>query len=188
MRKIILIYFSIISISCKNKNISEITDKNHIVSDKEIYSFLSSILKNQTKSITKCNNDDVLEFVQENKELKSMLTEKDLVYIKKQIGNENKFSINSEYLNDYDVIPEGKLKKMFRENRNLNTFWKEFENEYETESFFSISLPIFSLNKEIVIITTEVLHKEGFKARGKQVYRKVNGEWKLYKNFTTSIS
>ena len=188
MKKIVLIFFIIINISCNNKNLSEKVDNNHMVSDKEIYTFLYVVLEKQPKSINKCNNEDVLDFIEHNNELKKMFSVKDLAFINKQIENEEKFEINSEYLTNYNIISEKTIDKKFSDSKNMISFWEEFEKEYGTQSYFSLSLPIFSLDKKTVIICTEVLHKGGFGASGTQVYRKINGKWKLYKNYSSSIS
>ena len=188
LKKIILILFLIINISCNHKTISEKIDENHIVSDKEVYSFLSLILKNESKSITECRNENVIGLINENYELKKMLTHKDLIFIKKQIKNDKKFNLNPEYLDGFNVISQKRIKKEFSESKSMCMFWKKFEKNYGTTSLFSISLPIFSLNKKIVIISTELLSKGGFGYNGIVVYLRTKGRWKLYKKYTSSIS
>ncbi len=188
MKKIIIVYFLILNISCNHKTISEKVDENHIVSDNEVYSFLNFILEKQSKTISKCRNENVIELITENSELKKIFTDKDLIFIKKQTENENKFEINSEYLNNVNLVSQKKIKTLFSKSRDINIFWKKFEKEFGTESFFSVSLPIFSLNKKIVIINTEFNSKGGFGYGASEVYIKVNGEWKIYKRFTGFIS
>ena len=188
MKTIILIFLVIINISCNHKTVSEKVDQNHIVSDKEVYSFLNVVLKKQSKSLTTCRNEHVLEFIKDNEELESMFNAEDLVFVNKQIENEKKFALNSDYLSSSNVIPEKIINKLFIDSKNIDTFWLEFEKKYETQSYFSVSLPIFSSNKKTVIISTEILNRGGFGASGKTVYRKINGEWKLYKNYNSSIS
>ena len=131
LKKIILILFLIINISCNHKTISEKIDENHIVSDKEVYSFLSLILKNESKSITECRNENVIGLINENYELKKMLTHKDLIFIKKQIKNDKKFNLNPEYLDGFNVISQKRIKKEFSESKSMCMFWKKFGKNYE---------------------------------------------------------
>ena len=189
MKKIILIFFLILNISCKNVTISEKVDKNHLVSDREIYNFLDFILENEPTTITKCKNFNVSDLFIANPDLKKIFTDKDLIFINKQIKNENYFNLNSEYLINKNVIPQNELRRFLSESNDAEIFWRKLKNKYNAESYSSVSLPIFSKNKKIAIISTEFSCKGGLCGEGAiRVFIKVDGNWKFYDKLQIWVS
>lgn len=190
MKKILFLLIPFLILSCKkNENIPGVQLENKLVSEKEIYEVLISVLgttsKDRLMSTNYITEDISMKFIEVEpaflgeRSLDTFFTPKDIDFIKKQIKTINNFKLKQELLEGKIVIPSDTLAK-FQTNKNgKGTFWDNYTRKYGNNCFYSISLPLFSLDRKTVITISSINCGSLGGGGATEVYRKTNGKWML---------
>ncbi len=199
MKKILLILIPFLIFSCKkNENTESVRIKNELVSDKEIYEVIISVIgppiKDSLMSTNYITEDISMKFIEEEPDflkdgsLDTLFTPKDIEFIKKQIKTINNFKLKQELLEGKIVIPSDTLAKFHTIKNGERTFWDNYRRKYGYKCFYTIGLPLFSLDRKTVI-TISGFTCGGLNGGGAtEVYRKVNGKWILIATLRSWVS
>lgn len=126
----------------------------------------------------------------------SIFSQKDIEHIYKQasdLATSETLEINQAKTNNQNVriIPTFQFNKFIEKIVSKNQrseFWEEFEKEFGTHNFYSISYPVFSLDKNTAIISfghhCGILCGSGFSA----IFQKMNGKWVQVKVIISWVS
>jgi hypothetical protein len=185
-------------LSCQqNSKTEKVVINKQIVSDKEIYAFINEIMPyEKSKDISYCNKivdtDPSLSKTSEEfiKGIDTIFSKQDLKFIIEQTKYEEDFKLNEKLLKNKIVISGDTLSK-FTQGRNedgRSQFWDKYHSKFGPGGFCSITLPLFSIDKKTVLVTTGMhcgrLCGEG----GSYIYRKINGKWELVHTITNWVS
>jgi len=179
-----IIIILLTAISCNNRPNTTIAGYKPMVSDSLICATLNYFVNDTSLSeFKKCNrfaakdgrkvlySEDSIAITR----LDSIFTKEDLDFIFRQNLNSNNFK-QGQYLKGKDLISGDTLLKLYHLE-----FWDEFNKRYGKGGFCSISLPIFSKNKDIVIIKYSSSRGRLNASGGTFIYKKAGGIWvKLY--------
>lgn len=187
-----LFFLLLLLVSCTEHK-KEHSYSVYTVSDKEIYSVINHVLEELKESELKerTHNDYVLEnlpapfFLSENpsmlKEIKSFFTEADLKFMDSQIKNQKGFKLKQDHLNSKTVIPNKIIDSLSNDSSKdrktilLSNYHKRFGNNY----YHYFSLPIFSLDKQIVIVD-----RKSFFGGSTVIYKKEKGKWVAHRTIS----
>jgi len=185
MKKILYLILAISLISCKEE---KLINKN-LAPDKEIYSIINFILKNELREKDSKNiylsEEFPLAIPNNNyfgiEGLSEIFSEKDIEFMKLQLNKRYDFRINKNLIKNRIVISFDSLNELYKENEKSDKFWERFEKKYKAQKFDAISLPIFSVDFKTVMISYGK-HCGSLCGSGKTaIYRKINGHWEQIK-------
>ncbi len=157
MRKLISISTIFLLLSCKQEAKTEVTDF-------EIYEVINLMLLNESEILA-------LE------KLNLGISKSDVKFIQLQNKNRSTFKLNQKLLENSISISRDTLTRMKQTNLELS-FWKRFIEKYHEKELFSISLPLFSKDKNTALVSTSFICATCLNSET-MIYRKVNGKWKL---------
>jgi len=198
MKNLLFILITVITFSCQqNAKVEKLAIKKQMVSDKEIYAFINEIMPyEENKDFSYCNKiaDKNLMLMQTSKEfingIDTIFSKKDLKFLIEQTKYEIDFKLNKKLLKNKIVISGDTIKK-FTQGRNKDgrsQFWDKYHKKYGEGGFCSVTLPLFSIDRKTVLVTTSMncgrLCGEG----GTYIYRKINGKWELVHTITNWVS
>ncbi|WP_136669320.1 hypothetical protein [Flavobacterium sp. H122] len=187
----ILITISFLIFSCKktetvekNKTVeNNLIHKKQLVSEKEIYEVINVVLgslKHDELIKTNYVTEDVLmkfNFKEKDYKLDTLFSKKDIQFIRKQLIEVDNFRLNQNLLISKVVIPRDTLSKFQNNKSRKHSFWDNYTKKYGNKGFYTMGLPLFSLDKKTVIITSG-FHCGGLCGVGTtEIYKKVNGKW-----------
>jgi len=175
---IIIILLAVIS--CKNRPNTNITGYETMVSDSLICATLDYFVNDTSiHEFQECSRfvdrdgrkvlfkEDSIAIIK----LDSIFTKEDLDFIFKQNLNSNSYK-HDQCLKGKTLIPGDTLSKF-----DLFEFWNEFNMRYGKGGFCSISMPIFSKNKDIVIIRYSYSKGRLNASGGTFIYKKSGNRW-----------
>lgn len=154
-----------------------------LVDNKTIYEFINSCIASDTSYFKYCNTiigreylppfsfkNDSLKIIQAD----SIFTKEDADFIFKQARYSTSFQLNERNLTEARNVILPKFEEALGENRHK--FWSNLLKE--CGGYCSISMPLFSTNRKIVII--RLSHScGGLCGYGAQyIYKNINGKWK----------
>src|SRR5690606_13345081 len=172
--------------------INQVIEEN-IKSNKEIYLLLSNrdIITFPLSAI----DEDEEDYLGLNK-YDSIFSKKDIDYIYKKVTDlrlSRDLDLNQDKIlkQNIRIIPNNQfnkyIEKIMSENKR-NSFWDEFEKQFGIHAYYSVSYPIFSLDKKTAIISfghhRGSLCGDGFSA----IYQKMNGKWILVEYIINWVS
>lgn len=165
--------------------------EDNIPSDKEIYILLQQDLT-QPAILIDPEEEDYLGLNQYD----SILSKKDIEYIYKKVTDlriSQDLDLNLAQINNQNVkiISTSQFNKFIEKTISKNQrseFWEEFEKEFGIHNYYSISYPVFSLDKNTAIMSfghhCGSLCGDGFSA----IYQKINGKWIPVEYITNWVS
>lgn len=192
MKKIVFVIISLILISCKQESIKQHQElKKDLVNEKLSYEVINHILESIPKDERSVSNFLAYDNEQiSEQEIKSndylgiskmdtLFSKLDVKYIIEQNNERRNFSLNQNFIKSKTIIPNKKLKEFSEQTPNGNNFWGNYSKVYGKTGYYVVSKPLFSLNKEIVIIS--IGHRCGELCGGGStiILKKINGKWKF---------
>ena len=187
----ILTIICFLIISCKKNETVEksktdekkVSIKKKLVSEKEIYEVINVVLGSLNYDELSNSNyvtEDVLmkyNFRENDYKLDTIFTQKDIQFIRKQFNEVENFRLNQNLLTNKVTIPRDTLAKFQNSKRGKPNFWINYTKKYGNKGFYTIGLPLFSLDRKTVIIISG-FHCGGLCGVGTtEIYKKVNGKW-----------
>ncbi|RZJ99754.1 MAG: hypothetical protein EOO46_22035 [Flavobacterium sp.] len=196
MKQLLCIITFVVFVSCVDKNekitpISKISDGQ--ISDSEIYEVinfmvdsLNSECPNKTKYLIESQTLEprlLKRILDQVNELDSIFSKKDVDFIRKQAKSFFEFKLKQEFVKQKIVIPKDSLEVLITDKYNSQIYRDNLEKKYGTYRFIGIAMPLFSLDKSIVIVA-----RDCDIGGGVDIYRKENGKWVLIRNLIAWIS
>ena len=184
MKQLLLPIIIVSFLSCVDKTRDEKqtvqiqTDK---ISDYEIYDVVnvmidsSSECANHTKYLTEIETlhprllKSILDQVSE---LDSIFSNKDVDFISEQAKAFFEFKLKQEFVKQKVVIPKDSLEILKTDKYNSQIYRDNLEKKYGSFMLPGIALPLFSCDRNTVIVTRDC----GI-GGGVEIYRKRNGKW-----------
>jgi len=103
-------------------------------------------------------------------------TKEDIAFMYKQYEEFVDFTFSANQIKDRLIISPGKWKGYSHEK-----YWDKIREEYNTNKYFSLSMPLFSKDfLKVIIIVCDYDSYYG-KRLGSYVYEKVDGKWTYFK-------
>ena len=170
---------------------------NQIISDSLIYDFMNYkialIKENDTNKIFLINNTEF--FCSKNDSMSIVMLDSlsnqnifdpsDLPFIFDQIKLSKTYLYKQEILNDITLIPLDTIKKLAEDDN----FWSNYRQKYiDSRGFWSLSVPIFSIDKQTVIQDERFSCGGLCGGGGTYVYKKINNTWKLIYGYNFRVS
>lgn len=192
MKKIIYIILAIFLISCKQKP-KELKQelKKVLISEKLTYEVINYIIESTPKEEGFISNYLVYDnFPMSDEEIKSndfmgiskmdtLFSKIDVKYILEQNKNRMNFSLKQSLIKNKTIIPNKKLVEFYIEKNGVKNFWENYRKIYGDQGFYSISQPLFSIDKKTVIIS-KGFHCGSLCGWGSTIIlKKNNGKWKI---------
>ena len=192
MRKTLYILLFPLIISCTKKGDTK------TITDKEMYSIINFVISTElprfsntpgkgyiTESFT-----NSLFFRQEeylNTNADSLFNKKDIEFIHQQM-NDTLFKLNPDLIKSKTVVSFDTLMKLRNKGERAWKFWERFSKKYGKHEYFSISKPLFSVDKKTAIVSYG-FHCGSLCGGGStEIYRLVDEKWVRIKTIETWIS
>jgi hypothetical protein len=172
--------------SCKSNKTVAINP----VPDSTIYSFIKEVMKGKenqgfssrevllTHEPLRGKNDSVDST--DIAKLSKILTKDDLPFLNEQIKVIHNFSLNPNYFPGWKIISGDSVGLLF--NQSNGNFWQNFKSKYGRMGFYTVTMPLFSKDRNIAIIKIND-HCGLCGGGGTYVYKKVNSKWILIDRF-----
>jgi hypothetical protein len=198
MKYLILILLTVF-LSCNFSNDKKKNDKQNLsISESEIYEVVNSILDEQDEIMRKdgleinpykyvldkdyeplfSKNDSILIFKTD-----TLFSKKDVEFMQKQIVERKNFKFNSDSIKSKIVISADTIKKLLNRRPPGNNFFEEYKLRFGKRMFYTIGLPIFSIDKKTVFIKID-----SFGSGKTLIYKKVKNKWVYYCQSTNWIA
>jgi hypothetical protein len=150
------------------------------INNQDIYEVINSFLKDRgSKYITEnrmlLNDNELIEI----KNLDTLFSKNDVEFIKVQNIQRESFILNEKFTKGFTVISLDSLQRMRDDKTQKVNFWTSFNEKYHQKELLTVSLPLFSIDKNIAIITTNTICSTCINSTT-WVYKRINGEWKIY--------
>jgi hypothetical protein len=163
MKQLLVISTVFLFLSCmkNDKNIYKV--QNDQISDTEIYEVINFIIDssyseciNTTKYLTE--DEEFSRTMNRNleriKELDTIFSKQDIEFIYKQATKVDQFHLNQKLVLRKTVIPSDSLKLLITDKYNSQIYRDNYQKKYGTNKLVSTALPLFSLDRNTVIIST----------------------------------
>lgn len=192
MKKTVFVIISLILISCKQESIKQHQElKKDLVNEKLSYEVINHILESIPKdersfsNYLSCDNEQIPHAESKSNDylgiskMDTLFSKLDVKYIIEQNNERRNFSLNQNFIKSKTILPNEKLRELREQSYIRNNFWKNYSKVYGKKGYYTVSKPLFSLNKEIVIISTG--HRCGELCGGGStiILKKINGKWKF---------
>ncbi|RZL41996.1 MAG: hypothetical protein EOP00_24000 [Pedobacter sp.] len=107
----------------------------------------------------------------------TVFSKEDLKFIAQQIKKRKKFKFKQEYIREKVIISADTIQRMLEKKLTISNydFYKAFEIRFGNTWYYTIGLPVFSLDKK-----TAFIKLDGFGSGHSMIYKKINGKWKLH--------
>ncbi|PKW19999.1 hypothetical protein [Flavobacterium lindanitolerans] len=193
MRKIFYILLFPLIINCSKNNNSD------TVSEEDIYSILNFVISTElprfsntpgksyiTESFTNFSLSSQEEYLNNNPD--SLFNKKDIEFIHQQMEDAVDFKLNQNFIKSKTVISFDSLLKLRNKGERTWKFWERFSKKYGKHEYFSISKPLFSVDKKTAIVSYG-FHCGSLCGEGlTEIYRLVNEKWIRIKTIETWVS
>jgi len=192
MRKTLYILLLPLIISCTKKEDSK------TVSEKEMYSIINFVISTELPRLSNTSDKgyitesftNSLFFRQEeylNTNADSLFNKKDIEFIHQQM-NDTLFKLNPDLIKSKTVVSFDTLMKLRNKGERSSKFWERFSEKYGKHEYFSISKPLFSVDKKTVIVSYG-FHCGSLCGGGStEIYRLVGKKWERIKTIETWVS
>ena len=161
--------------------------KNAKTTRSEILEFINSFDKIDTTRIFYLSSSNQFEKIEEDLRVvfkDTAFSSFDKEFFRKQIKQHRNFKWNNKIAKNRQVISERKISKIFKDKQK---WWKHFQKKYGS-SYHCFSVPIFTCDKQTVIIYRST-HCGPLCGDGSiDVFTKVNGKWTFKKDYGFWIS
>src|SRR5690606_23899639 len=211
MKKLLYILFCITLISCNSKT-EEIKEEGVVFSsngttiyESDIYEVINGIYKGYIDEMKEYNKDEAFYLVYfskyaefENMGLnengiknylnnladQNLIEEKDIEFIYQQVQSSKEIKLEQNRIKDFELICADTLYQLRLSSKTNNDFGYKIIDRYGFSEISYISLPLFTLDKNTVIINL------GLYAMGGRVsiYKRENSKWIWAKDISMWIS
>lgn len=154
--KLHLIYLTILLIACRNTEPSQplsLMDSNLIPDSlyiSTILFFLHHEGANSKNILSQCNQLTSTYDLFSIADIDSFLTKEDIEFINLQRTNNKPYMLDSSLLIDKQPIPFDTI-MLFKKN-GIEDLWKKYQKKYGKVGFYSLSKPLFSVDRKKLII------------------------------------
>ena len=163
---------------------SKFSIENEIsVSEKEIYQIVNHVCNELDRNTERegqtyfylLENNSI--YFDETKKVRTSLNlyflKDDIPFIVKQIKSNDSFKFKNSFLNSKQVLSTKVISQLIEESKNSKYSFDElYENKFRKKLFYSISVPLFSVDIKTVYVEVNRIH-DGFSL----LLKKVNGKW-----------
>jgi hypothetical protein len=182
LMRIVFIFWGIIHFSC--------TDSNQGIPIRDVYDFINAFLRRTSpphfSDIKILSDREVLNrfwnySAQDSLNLisrDSLFSKEDVHLIFQQAQKMNSFKLDDKYIENKKIVTLDALPAF-----TDATFWNKFQNQFGADKFATISLPLFSKDKALVIVRVNYYTSFGG-GGGVFLFKKLNGNWDLLDQLT----
>lgn len=207
MKYLIFISLAFAFLSCKQNQPKVATQTDTVklvpnpVDDSTIYEFINFVANDKNEKHFVLRGDKVLDKPFLNFPLRnntynlidslkkdSTFSKDDIEFLEVQLQSAKDFQINHELFNGKEIISKDTIEKFRSGPEGVWTFWETYKKKYGEAGYCNITLPLFSKDKQKVIIN--IAYSCGGKCGegGFFIYQKVKGKWKQIKELSWWIS
>ncbi len=174
-------------LSCTFSNEKKKNTSQHLsVTESEIYEVVNTVLADEDKNFKTSpfkyllDKDYSEEFFSKRDsiiifESDTIFSKKDKLFLQKQVIDYKDFRFSRDSIKSKIVISSDTIKKMLNGRPPGNNFFTAYELRFGEEMFYTIGLPIFSIDKKTVVVKIE-----GFGSGKTLIYKKVKNKWVYY--------
>lgn len=202
MKHFIFLILAFAFLSCKQNQpkVIALTDTIKLVpnpiDDSTIYEFINFVANDKNEKHFVLRGDKVLDkpfldndyYLIDSLKKDSIFSEDDIKFLEVQLQSEKNFTINPELFNGKEIIPKDTLVKFRSGPEGRWTFWENYRKKYGEAGYCNITLPLFSKDRQKVIISTSYSCGGTCGQGGVFIYQKVKGKWKQIKELSWWIS
>jgi hypothetical protein len=115
----------------------------------------------------------------------TIFSKEDLNFIARQIKAREKFKLDQKFITQKRILSTDTIKKMIEKKMNIKNynFYEAFEKRFGDGWYYTIGLPVFSLDKK-----TAFIKLDGFGSGSSMIYKKINNKWRLHFIISTWIA
>lgn len=171
----------------------ELKSRNIVISDQEIYDFMNIALLNgdslrtdkreflKLNCFTITHDSYMAKFI--SSQADTVLTAQDKTFMKSQITNQKYLWDKDKLVNVWCITPQdiSKIKKD-------KAYWENFRKQFGKYGHHYYSIPIFSKDRNTVIIEHSGSGDWLLGSGSISIYKKINGNWQFIKSETLWIS
>lgn len=199
---IILVFIILTILSCnyenrvhQNKENTQNLKPKQLVDDKTIYEFLNYNFIHKDSAFLDCDyiidhewlpyfftHEDSLALIK----MDTIFTKGDIGFIFKQANYVRYFKLKQSKLPSKNVIKIDTIKFFNNNNEIRSAYLDELHKKYG--ALCTIKMPLFSIDRKTVYISTGLTCGTLCGAGGTYIYRKVNGKWILIKTLNEWVS
>jgi hypothetical protein len=199
--KILRVLLVIMIFSCCEKHETEkLVDANEVM-DSEIYEIVNVVIKDADQGLKKdgikkelfkyllyrdyygevFNKIDSATITQSD----TVFSKQDLKFIAQQIKARKKFKFEQKFISNKKIISADTIQRMLEKKLTIPNynFYKAFETRFGDSWYYTIGLPVLSLDKK-----TAFIKLDGFGSGHSMIYKKINNKWQLHFIISTWIA
>nr|MBC7613396.1 hypothetical protein [Pseudopedobacter sp.] len=118
----------------------------------------------------------------------NLFLKEDLEFIRIQQKFNESFKLNPKYFDEKDIISKKSFDTYRANPENRWNFWEDYRKRYGVKGYCAIALPLFSKDKETVIIKTYYACGGKCGEGGIFIYKKIDGNWVKVKELSRWIA
>ena len=207
MRHVVLTFFIVgLFCSCNQPQTSESQQTegktvkeaapDMVVEDSVVYGFINEVIDgarpDSTVDCDKLADKTIIGFTHteiDSAHLDSLLfSKKDITFIQRQLSVMQYFKLNPQDIHNKQIISSDTLMTFFKKREGSESFWSSYRKKYGKGGFCSMSMPLFSLDKETAIFHMSY-HCGGMCGHGgTYIYKRKKGKWTVVKELSSWIS
>jgi hypothetical protein len=212
MKKLLYILFCITLVSCNSKTeeikegeVIVFSDNGTTIYENDIYEVINGVYEGYLSEIKRHKKDETLYLVYllrfvdfedtglnengiknylKNLAEQDLIEEKDIEFIHQQVQNSKEFELDQNRIKDFELIRKDTLYQLQLSSKTRNDFGCEIINRYGYSEILTISLPLFTIDKNTIIVSTGLYTLGGRTT----IYKKENGKWIWVKDISMWIS
>lgn len=190
MKIFLYILFCIALVSCnlKEEEVIVSSDNGTTIYESDIYEVINAFFEDEkeTNILDGIDYEGELLSVSSNRNYIhhedlgefGIITKEDRDFILHQINSLDRYDLKQEYISKFKLVPIDTMNVFMdyvirQEKRNWEEIFIKFQNQFKKDDFYTITIPLFSLDKKTAIIN----FGRGFGGGVSQVYIKENGKW-----------
>ena len=198
MKKMFYLLSLSILIGCNNKESVKLTERvvysNKFAPETSVYSLLNFVLSTEAKNSGKYITENLSNYIYPGQkeyfvvDNDSLFDKEDIKFIHTQIAQDTSFRLNQSLIKDKIVISFDTLFKLKKKGERSYEFWERFDAKYGQKEFYSIGLPLFTVDRKTAIV--KYGYHCGSLCGGGEVaiFKLIAGKWKKIKIIETWIS
>jgi hypothetical protein len=198
MKYIVVILLTLAFLSCKQNQqkvsvqIDTIKLVPNPIDDATIYEFINFVANDKNEKHFVLRGDKVLDkpFLDEDGYLidslkkDTIFSKDDIKFLEVQMQSVKNFTINPKLFNGKEIISSDTIKRYATDKERRWTFWEDYRKKYGEAGYCNISLPLFSKDRQKVIICTSYSCGGKCGEGGIFIYQKIKGRWKQIKELS----
>ena len=202
MKYLIFIPLAFAFLSCKQNQPKVFVQTDTIklvpnpIDDSTIYEFINFVANDKNEKHFILRGDKVLDkpffedtnYLIDSLKKDTIFSKDDIAFLEVQMQSVKNFTINPELFNGKEIISSDTIKRYSTEEARRWTFWEDYRKKYGEAGFCNISLPLFSKDRQRVIINTSYSCGGKCGEGGVFIYQKIKGKWKQIKELSWWIS